>query len=247
MTRSRGRSSKLFCNWIEPMPQLLRRTYNSLTRLGAKRSVESLFSIAEDSFFDMRMGTDTTSRIPQAKLRVIAPENQAQAKPYVMTRARALRRAFEHSGAPLDRRFIDIGSGKGKVVMTAALFGFKHIVGIEFAPELVELARRNLAKIEDHLPSSTDVQVVCADATKYDYGPDDCVFFLYNPFCANVMTGFCQQLARSLKAYPRKLWIIYTEPDYVDVMLRELPVHEKPRLVYGGFEIAFLTYDPATN
>jgi len=229
------------------MPQLLRRTYNSLTRLGPRRSVETLLSIAEDSLFDMRMGTDTTARIPQAELEVIAPEHQAEAKPYVMTRARALRRAFEYSGAPLDRSLIDIGSGKGKVVMTAALFGFKRVVGIEFAPELVELARRNLAKVRSHLPADTDVQVVCADATRYDYGADDCVFFLYNPFGADVMTAFCQQLARSLKAHPRKLWIIYTDPAFIEVMLSQLPVVEKPRLTYGGFEIAFLTHDPATN
>lgn len=158
-----------------------------------------------------------------------------------------MRRAFAYSEAPLDRHFVDIGSGKGKVVMTAALFGFKHIIGIEFAPELVELAQRNLAKIKGHLPADCDVRVVCADATRYDYGPDDCVFFLYNPFCADVMTAFCQQLARSLQKYPRKLWIIYTEPDYVDVMLRQLPVLERPRLTYGGFEIAFLTHDPARN
>jgi len=59
--------------------------------------LETLLSIA---LFDLRMGTEMTARIPQSEL-VITPEHQAQAKPYVMTRARALRRAFEYSQAPL--------------------------------------------------------------------------------------------------------------------------------------------------
>ncbi|MBT9492550.1 MAG: methyltransferase domain-containing protein, partial [Paucibacter sp.] len=187
----------------------------------------------------------TTARVLQSELSVIAPEHQAEARPYFMTRARALRRAFAQSGAPLDRRFVDVGSGKGKVVITAALFGFKRIIGIEFAPELVKLAQQNLAKIQSQIPAGTEVEVVCADATNFSYGPDDCVFFLYNPFGAEVMRGFCQQLAKSLADHPRRLWIIYTDPAFIDVMLGYLPVREHSRMTYGGFEIAFLMHEPS--
>ena len=229
------------------MPSFLRRAYNSITRLGVKRSMESVLSVAEDAIFDLRLGTDTTARIPQSALHVINPKNQAQAQPYVMTRARALRRAFLRSGAPRDRGFVDIGSGKGKVVITAALFGFKHIVGIEFAPELVKIAQHNLDKVKTRLPPGVDVKVVCADATQHPYGPDDCVFFLYNPFGADVMNIFCAQLNGSLARYPRKIWVIYTDPAFIEIMHALLPVHEEARMTYGGFEIALLTNDKAAE
>lgn len=226
------------------MPQLLQRTINSLTRLGPRRSMETLLSMIEDAVFDLRLGTDMTGRVLQAELTVINPEHQAQAKPYFLTRARALRRAFAQSGAPLDRGFLDIGCGKGKAIITAALFGFKRVRGIEFAPELVSVAKQNLDKARRLLPPGTELTVVCADATAYDYGPDDCVFFLYNPFGGDVMREFAQQLARSLRQHPRKLWVIYTDPAYLAELMRELPLQEQPRLTYGGYEIAFLTHTP---
>lgn len=228
-------------------PQILHRAYTSLTRRGPRRSFETLLSMAEDALFDLRLGTDTTAIIEQSALDVLSPEHQAKAKPYVMTRARVLRRAFEHSTAPRDKNFIDIGSGKGKVVITAALAGFKHVIGIEFAPELVDIAQSNLAKVKQHLPPDTTVEMVCADATRYMYGPDDCVFFLYNPFAGAVMRGFCEQLACSLRMYPRKLWIIYADPAFIDVMRSFLPLHESSRLTYGGFEIVFLNHEPAAS
>ncbi len=85
------------------------------------------------------------------------------------------------------------------------MFGFKRIVGIEFAPELVQLALQNLAKIQSQIFASTEVDMVCADATRFSYGPGGCVFVLYNPFGTEVMRGFCQQLAKSLAGHPRPL------------------------------------------
>jgi len=222
------------------MSNLVVRTYNSLTRLGMKRSFETILSMAEDTLFDLRLGTDTTTRVTQSQLKVIAPEHQAQANPYFMTRARALRRAFEHAQIPLNQRFLDIGCGKGKALITASLFGYENVLGIEFAPDLVKAAQANLAKVTPHLPTNAKAEVICADATNYDYEARDSVFFLFNPFGSDIMRGFCQQLAKSLKKDPRPIWIIYADPAYIEVMFEELPIQEKSRLTYGGFEFVFL-------
>ena len=227
------------------MSNLAKRSLVSLTRLGPKRSLQTLLSMADDAIFDWRLGTDTTGSVPQSKLKVLSPDLQAQAKPYVMTRARALTFAFGLSGAPKNKRLLDIGCGKGKAVITAALFGFKRVLGIEFAPELVEVAQKNLHQIRQKLPKDTVAEVVCADATQFEYGPDDCVFFLYNPFAGDVMRGFCQQLGRSLAAYPRELWIIYADPAFINDMRSTLPtLHEQKRGAYGGFEIVVLKHTP---
>lgn len=222
------------------MSNLAVRAYNSITRLGVKRTLQTVLSVAEDTLFDWRLGTDTTTRVPQAKLKVIAPNNQAQARPYFMTRARALRRAFEHAHIPLDQRFLDIGCGKGKALITAILFGYKDVLGIEFAPDLVKAAQANLGLIASHLPPDAKADVICADATSYEFEAKDAVFFLFNPFGTDVMRGFCQQVAKSLKTDPRPIWLIYADADCIDVVLEELPVKETSRLAYGGFEFVFL-------
>ena len=41
--------------------------------------------------------------------------------------------------------FVDFGSGKGAVLLYASEYPFKEVVGLEFSPELNEVAERNLA------------------------------------------------------------------------------------------------------
>ncbi|MFT7772017.1 class I SAM-dependent methyltransferase [Roseateles sp.] len=217
------------------MTALLRRMWVSATRLGPRRSAQTLLSMAEDALFDLRLGTDTTAAVAQSRLKVLSPDKQADAKPYVMTRARALRHAFKRCPAPRDLRFNDIGCGKGKVVITAALEGFRNVRGLDFAPELVEAAERNLALVRERLPAGSQVSVQCADVTQAEFGPSDCVFFLYNPFAADVMRGFSEHLARSLQLHPRKIWVIYADPAFLSTMLAHLPVRETGRSAYGGF------------
>jgi SAM-dependent methyltransferase len=196
----------------------------------------------DDAVFDRRLGTDTCAAVPQSRLRVLTPEKQSDAKPYVMTRARALRHAFRMSPAPRYLRFNDIGCGKGKVVLVAALSGFKDVRGLDFAPELIDIAERNLVAMKDRLPKDAHVRVERADVTQAEYGPRDCVFFLYNPFCADVMRGFCEQLGRSLHEHPRRIWLIYADPAFLSVMLQYLPVQEKGRSKYGGYEFVYLEH-----
>ena len=44
-------------------------------------------------------------------------------------------------------RLIDIGCGKGRVVCYAAAYPFQPIAGLEVEPWLVEIARRNVARL----------------------------------------------------------------------------------------------------
>lgn len=219
---------------------LAKRIWVSATRLGIRRSLQTLLSMAEDALFDWRLGTDTTAAVPQRELQVLSPDKQADAKPYVMTRARALRHAFARCAAPRDLRFNDIGCGKGKVLISAALAGFRDVRGLDFAPELIAIAERNLALVRERLPAGSQVTAERADATQAAFGPRDCVFFLYNPFGAEVMRGFCEQLNRSLQLHPRKLWIIYADPAFLPTMQAHLPVVERGRSAYGGFEFVQL-------
>ncbi len=43
-------------------------------------------------------------------------------------------------------RFIDVGCGKGRVLIVAAAYPFKRIRGVEYSPQLAAICRTNLAK-----------------------------------------------------------------------------------------------------
>lgn len=226
------------------MKSVFNRALSSARELGFRRNFQTVLSMIDDAVFDWRLGTDTRAAVPQSELSVLSPERQAEAKPYVMTRARALRHAFGITSAPRHLRFNDIGCGKGKVVITAAFSGFKLVRGLDFAPDLIDIAERNIKIVEGRLPSGTIVSVERADVTLVDYGPEDCVFFLYNPFCADVMRSFCEQLSRSLVIHPRPLWVIYAHPAFLSVMLEHLPVKVVRMSAYGGFDFVYLEHNP---
>lgn len=220
---------------------LARRAINSVTRLGVRRSAQTLLSMVEDHWFDQLYRTDTTTRVAQAQLRVLRPQHQAEARPYFPTRARAVRYALKHAGVPADTGFVDVGSGKGKVMLVAALMGFHQVKGIEFAPELDQIARANFKRLAHALPTECALQPICADATEHPIDKTDCVFFMFNPFGGEVMAGFCRQVLASLQRDPRKIWIIYADPAAQSVVEAVLPVRETQQFAYGGYVFSVLT------
>jgi hypothetical protein len=84
-----------------------------------------------------------------------------------------------------DYTFIDYGSGKGLVLLQAARFPFKKIIGVEFARELHEVASRNLDRHPAHLRRS-EIELVHGDAVEFTPPAGDLVLYLYEPFEAPV-------------------------------------------------------------
>jgi SAM-dependent methyltransferase len=226
---------------------LTNRAFNSLRRLGFRRSLQTAASMVEDQLFDLRFGTDTNARVLQSGLQTTHPEHQAFAAPYFVTRARALRHIFRASGVPLNRGLVDVGSGKGKVLIVAARYGFTRVTGIEFAPALNAAAQNNLRRISHLLPAGAQVSSHCADATVFPYDPRDSVFFLFNPFRGVVMERFCARLAASLAESPRPLWMIYADPSCAALAQSALQLAPQHRSTYGGFEFVVLANAQARN
>ena len=114
---------------------------------------------------------------------------------------------------PVDSRmfnFIDLGCGKGRTLLVAARLGFKAVIGVEFAIELVNIARRNLIK-----RNVVNGSVLHADAAHFIFPSADSVVYLYNPFTEEVMQRVVENL-RTVAA--RKLYILYKRPECADVL-----------------------------
>ena len=66
---------------------------------------------------------------------------------YVPTSAKHFAFAMSFVPEPLDAwSFVDIGSGKGRVVMLAIGYPFRRVIGVELAPELHAIAQENLSR-----------------------------------------------------------------------------------------------------
>ena len=79
-----------------------------------------------------------------------------------------------------------MGSGKGRALVAAAL-PFRRIVGVEFSPELEELARANVERFMRKSAYGGSIESVCEDATAYDLPPEPLVLHFFNPFEEPVM------------------------------------------------------------
>ncbi|WP_301089671.1 class I SAM-dependent methyltransferase [Sphingomonas sp.] len=87
----------------------------------------------------------------------------------------ALNEAVTTAGIdPARYSFVDYGSGKGRVVMIAAARGFQRAIGVEFAPELHDIALANGRRFTSAGGSSTRCEFILGDAGSYDppAGPD---------------------------------------------------------------------------
>ena len=119
-----------------------------------------------------------------------------------------------------DSILVDIGSGKGRVLLVASEFGFRSVRGVEFAKELCEAARANIARYKARTGARTDFQVIEADATERDVPSDEDVFVICNPFDGVTLQRVMANISRSLASAPRRALIIYYNPRWGDVVER---------------------------
>jgi hypothetical protein len=115
--------------------------------------------------------------------------------------------------------FLDIGSGKGRMLMMASCLPFKQLIGVELSPELYEIGRNNLRKFRSAAQKCRDIVTHCVDANSFPLPPENTVLFLYNPFKAPVMEQFLAHLDQSLRENPREVYFVYAKPLYHDLVM----------------------------
>ena len=108
--------------------------------------------------------------------------------------------------------FIDLGSGKGRALLMAAMYPFGRIVGVEVQPELHAIARRNLEIFSRPGQLCRRIESLCADAREYDFPRENLVLYLFNPFPAYVMREVLEKLAASARHAPRPIFVLYNAP-----------------------------------
>jgi len=120
-----------------------------------------------------------------------------------------------------DYTFIDLGCGKGRVVLMASGYLFRAVRGIELNPKLVRIARRNLRKwTRNGRAVCSDVQVARGDVLGGELerlldGGGAVVLFLFNSFAAEVLAGLMEKLAGAARR-PRQtpIDLVYVHPEH---------------------------------
>lgn len=194
---------------------LFRRSAASLRAIGPLASLAKLYTVGVDHWFDFRYQTDTcaVSELGPLTIRSGHKENGTLYRPI---RIVPLRRFFAavRPRLPQDSVLVDFGSGRGRVLLLAAEFGFKEARGIEFAHELCVSSRRNCERYQARTGTATRFATLEMDATKYEIQPDENFFMFCNPFDDSILKVVLENIARSLAQAPRPAWLAYYNPKW---------------------------------
>jgi hypothetical protein len=180
----------------------------------AKRAVNT-------ALFDRRYGLDTDGVIHPGELGFDNPDYTRYAPAGLAT----LRRLLPPREIGADDVFVDIGSGKGRVVIQAALrYPFRTVYGVELSDQLHEVAVHNLDGIRPRLRCQ-DVRLVNANALEFEFPDDATIVFLYNPFGGAAFAEMVQRILASVDRAPRPLRLIYGNPREEETLLATGRVH----------------------
>jgi SAM-dependent methyltransferase len=185
----------------------------ALVRLPGLRKLSSFRTILAAHWFDWRHQVNTCGEEDPRKLTVVG-ENASHAIPYIPTTPRSGR--YMLRDLPVtdvsNYTFIDIGSGKGRMLLLAAELPFRRIIGVEFASDLDVLARRNVKTYRNSKQVCFQIEPVHMDATEYEFPDEPLFIYLFYPFKVNVMKPVMQNLNRSLAEHPRDVILLYRNP-----------------------------------
>ena len=153
--------------------------------------------------FDDATGMDTAG--------LIYRPHEPYSLSYYATAPSLFRAVLERwGGAAGDYTFVDLGCGKGRVVLLAAEIGFRECVGVELDAQLCAIAQRNAAGWNRAV---CPIRIVCDDATTFDFPRGKCLVYLFNPFPAHVFERLLDHIAAVFAQRPGELDLLYVNAE----------------------------------
>jgi len=110
--------------------------------------------------------------------------------------------------------FVDLGSGKGRVVLLASRHGFGSVIGVEASAFLHQIACGNLRAWVRAGHDTRGIGLQRGDAGAYELPDVPCVLYLFNPFRERTVARVLLQVKWSLQRCPRDLWLLYYNPQF---------------------------------
>lgn len=180
----------------------------ALRRLKGTIRWESRLNDWEARRFDRKLGVETGGWIEPTDLTVPAGD-VAEGFTYGGTQTRLVRWCF--SPLPPNRgsfTFVDMGSGKGRVLLYAAQAGFRRSLGVEFAEELHVVA---LANAEIAARRGLLIEPVLGDAGAFEFPDEPIAVYFNNPFSERVMERVIANIRSSYESRPRPVVLVYQQ------------------------------------
>lgn len=195
----------------------IQRIQHKLKNDGIRTSFQDFISFAYDHYYDYKYNLDTYSWVSNDEL-TQENETATHASAYQAVKVLSLRQLLKTLRLNKDVVFVDIGSGKGRILLIASEFGYMEARGIELSKKLCDVAEQNLINYQTKIKTSTQIKIINADASEYKISADENIFFLYNPFDEHIMRKVLDNISLSHQENDREILLIYAYPVKSDVV-----------------------------
>jgi hypothetical protein len=187
--------------------------FEFLKNLSAPLFIRSAVTQAEGLWFDATRHVKTSGHVSLERLTLLGVGQSGF--DYLPTRPAAARQALAR--IPIqnhaDYTFVDLGSGKGRMLLLAAEYPFRKIRGLEFALQLHHQAERNISSYRNARQRCTDLESINVDASEYLFPDGKLVLYLFNPFGPEVLKKVLSNLGMSIARDPRHVIVVMTNPE----------------------------------
>lgn len=160
--------------------------------------------------FDARHGVETAMEIQLGDAGVPATDTARGNGIYRPLWESEFHRIISRAGIDYGKfTFVDIGSGKGKLLLLASDYPFKAITGVEYAPVLHEAALRNIARYRAPSQKCFDLSASLGDATEYRLPDGPVLCFIFNAMDTGTTAAALRNIAQQASEPPRPLRVVY--------------------------------------
>jgi len=153
-----------------------------------------------DLSFDKKYSTETRTRIDTNYYRT-SPE-------------RFVRHLISNLG--IDYRefdFVDIGCGKGRVLLIASNYPFRSISGVEIQRSVCVAAKKNLQIYKSIEQKCFNIQIHNLDARSFEPSIANTVFYFFEPFDKFVLGDVLAKIAHRVKGQGKTIYVVCVWPN----------------------------------
>lgn len=146
--------------------------------------------------------------------RGVVPVGHPDSNHYATMNYSTIHSILEHLALEQSDVFVDVGSGKGRVLCCAARYPVKQVVGVDLSEAFCQVARENARRMRGR---RAPISVETTMADDFDYSSAT-VLFLFDPFGAATLGSLLEKVGRDVG---RSLRIAYANPTHDQVFAHQ--------------------------
>jgi SAM-dependent methyltransferase len=197
---------------------------HSCASIGAAETFKALVRYAfrskiADNNYDKRNLTDTATRIENEQLAMPNAEAQSHATCYRTSSERFIGYLIEQLRINYQEYdFVDIGCGKGRVLLVASNFPFRSICGIELSQLAFQIAEKNIRTYRSIDRKCFNIHIRNLDARDFEPDVANTVYYFFEPFDTDVLKAVVTKLASKLRGRGKTIYVVCVWSDLPPVL-----------------------------